>query len=53
MKVRWILLVALLLHTNRAVQFNKEEVIAGFLQAIKKFPKTGFMDAMSGTIDLT
>ena len=52
-----VCLVALLLRTNRAVRFEKEEDIAGLLQKKKlKLPQTGFMDAMKrakGTIDLS
>ena len=51
--INGVCLVALLLRTNRAVQFRKEEYVASFFREIKKFPKTGFMDAMNGTIDLT
>ena len=51
--INGVCLVALLLCTNCAVQFKKEEGMAGFLQDIKNFPKTGFMDAMNGTTDLT
>ena len=38
--------MALLLRTNRAVQFRKEEDVATFLQE-RNFPKTGFINAMN------
>ena len=39
-----VCLVALLLRTNRAVQFDKVEDIAAFLEGVKRLPKTGFIE---------
>ena len=49
-----VCMVALLLRTSRAVQFEPEDKIANFLHDDKKFPQTGFVDAMSGAnLDLS
>ena len=48
-----VCLVALLLRTNRAVQFDEVEDIVAFLEGVKRLPKIGFIEAMNEGIDLT
>lgn len=43
-----VCMVALLLRTSRAVQFEYEDKIAHFLHDDEKFPQTSFVDALSG-----
>ena len=54
MDIYGVCIVALLLCTNYAVHFEAEDDIANFLHKDRKFPQTGFIDALRSTdIDLS
>lgn len=54
MDIYGVCIMALLLRTNRAVQFEAEDKVADFLHNDEKFPQTGFIDALSSAhIDLS